>query len=168
MDTSVQFFFMLLAAGLILIGVEIFVPGAVLGILGGLCLLGAIMTGFFAFPGLGIYIAVGIVLVTGVALLLWIRFFPGTSFGQRLTVSKDLASSKSSDAPAFLELIGKEGTAISDLRPAGYVLIDRQRMDCMTRGEMISRGTLVKVIHAEGNHVFVAKVQTEGDRDAAA
>lgn len=155
MDMAVQVFIILLMAGLILFGAEIFVPGGVLGVIGALCLVAAIVTGFIAFPGLGGYIAIGIILLAGIAVGLWVTIFPRTAIGKRMTVSTDLKTSKAAD-DSMAALVGREGEAVSELRPAGYALIDGRRVDVLTRGEMISKGTRVKVVRVEGNRVFVA------------
>lgn len=153
---TTQVFFICLLAGLILVGAEIFVPGGILGVLGALLLLIAIAAGFVAFPAGGPYIALLIVLFVGVAFYLWVRIFPGTRLGKRMTVSNDLKDIKSSDDDHTL-LVGKEGVAISELRPAGYVMIEGRRVDVITRGDMIDKDTPVRVVAVDGNSVFVAR-----------
>ncbi len=157
METMPQIFTILLLAGLILLGAEIFVPGGVLGVIGALCLLGAIITGLYAFPGRGGYVAFGVILLIGVAMGLWITIFPRTRIGKRMAVATDLRAAKAADN-ANHALVGKEGVAVSDLRPAGYALLDGRRVDVLTQGEMISKGMSVKVVHVEGNRVFVARI----------
>lgn len=157
---SVQLFVILLVSGLILVGAEIFVPGGVLGVIGALALLGSIITGFLAFPSYGGYIATGIVVLVGVAIVLWIKFFPKSRVGKKMIVSQDLASSKGTEAD-LKELLGKEGKATSDLRPAGFALIDGRRVDVVTQGQMISKGEAVRVIEVEANRVVVRKMESE-------
>ena len=154
--TPVTLFFILLLSGLVLMGVEIFVPGGILGGLAGLALVGAIVTGFVAFPSAGPIIAVGIVVLTGVAVAAWIRIFPRTRFGRKMTVSMDLSGSK---APAtdLQGLAGKQGEALSDLRPAGFARVDGRRVDVVTQGELIARGERVKVLRVEGARVVVGR-----------
>ena len=53
-------FIIFLVTGLIFVGAEIFVPGGILGVFGGLALIGACITGFNAFPGYGAVIVLGI------------------------------------------------------------------------------------------------------------
>lgn len=55
-------------------------------------------------------------------------------------------------------LIGKTGTAITDLRPAGTVEIDNERYDVISDGEHIAKNTTVKVTKAQGNYIMVTKV----------
>lgn len=47
-------------------------------------------------------------------------------------------------------LVGARGEALSELRPAGFALIDGQRVDVITRGDVIPRGARVEIIRDEG------------------
>jgi len=158
MDFPIQLFIVLLVAGLMLIGAEIFVPGGVLGVIGAFALLGAIISGLRAFgPAVGGYIAVAIIILMGVVITLWIKLFPKTKIGKTMTVSRDLSSFKGTQA-RIKELVGKEGQAVSDLRPGGFAAINGRRVDVVTQGEMISKGESVRVIEVEANRVIVGKV----------
>ena len=157
---AVELFTIFLIAGLVLVGAEIFVPGGILGIMGALSLLGAIVCSFIAFPGYGGWIALLIVVLSGLAMYLWIRIFPNTRIGKRMTVSADLADSKSSEL-GLDALVDKQGLATSDLRPAGFALIEGRRVDVVTRGNMLDKGDSVRVVDVEGNRVVVKKVETQ-------
>lgn len=154
-----ELFIILLVSGLMLIGAEIFVPGGILGVIGGIALFAAIITGFTAFPDYGEYIAVGIIALIGIVIALWIKFFPKSRIGKKMTVSQDLASSKGTET-GLKELLGKEGEAASDLRPAGFAVIENRRVDVVTQGEMISRGERIRVIEIESNRVVVKKTES--------
>lgn len=153
-----QIFIVLMIVGLILIGAEIFVPGGFLGIIGGLALVGAIFAAFKAFgPTAGGYITIGIIVLVGIVIMLWAKYFPETSLGKKMTVSNDLSAAKGTE-PGLDKLMGKDGKALSDLRPAGFARIDGRRVDVVTQGEMISKGKHVRVIEIEANRVIVGKV----------
>lgn len=57
------------------------------------------------------------------------------------------------------ELLGKEGVTVSELRPAGIVLIDGRRTDVVTDGEFVAVEQAVKVVEARGNRVVVRPIQ---------
>lgn len=149
-------FYICLISGLVLVGAEIFVPGGVIGIMGGLALIVAVVCGYIAYPDYGTAIAVGVLLLVGAAFVLWIRIFPHTRMGRKMTVSTNLATSKTADS--LEALLGKEGTAVSPLRPSGFALIDGQRTDVVSDGELISPGDSVRVVGVEGNRVTVARI----------
>lgn len=51
--------------------------------------------------------------------------------------------------------LGQEGRAVTQLRPAGTIEIEGQRIDVVTEGEFIPRGSWVQVIKVEGTRVVV-------------
>jgi membrane-bound serine protease (ClpP class) len=153
-----EIFAVLLVAGLFLVGAEVFLPGGILGVAGGLALVGAVILGFIAFPGYGVYIAIGIIAAVGVVVALWIRFFPRTRIGRSMTVSRDLAASKATQ-PGLERLLGRTGRSASELRPAGFAIIDGDRVDVVSDGRLIARDRPVQVVLVEGNRIVVTEVQ---------
>lgn len=151
---AVQIFTVALATGLILFGAEIFVPGGILGTIGALALLAAIISGFFAFPQHGPAVAIGIIFLAGVAIVLWVKLFPKSRVGQGMTVNSDLSTFKATQE-GIDTLQGKTGVASSDLRPSGFCSIDGRRLDVVTSGEMIEKGQNVRVVEVKGNRIVV-------------
>ncbi len=56
------------------------------------------------------------------------------------------------------DLIGKEGVALSDLRPAGIGSFNGNRIDVITEGDYIENGEKIVVIAEEGSKVIVKKI----------
>ncbi|MCH7516288.1 MAG: nodulation protein NfeD [Bacteroidetes bacterium] len=56
------------------------------------------------------------------------------------------------------ELVGKEGVAITTLRPAGTAKIDGNRVDVVSESEYIEKGQKIKVIAVEGIRVVVKEI----------
>jgi membrane-bound ClpP family serine protease len=52
-----------------------------------------------------------------------------------------------------------QGTAITDLRPSGTALIGGKRLDVVTRGDYIEKGSEVRVSAVEGSRIVVRKKQ---------
>ena len=146
----------LLAAGMLLIGAEIFVPGAVLGTLGGLSLFGAVIVAFGISSQIGFYTLFGVLILTVLTVTAWIKFFPRSRVGQKMTLSENGTAFKASESKQAL--LGKTGTAYSALRPAGFALIEGQRIDVIAEGGIIDKGLPIVVIKVEGNRVVVRKV----------
>ncbi|MCA1809276.1 MAG: NfeD family protein [Kiritimatiellia bacterium] len=150
-------FILLLAAGLIMICAEVFLPGGILGALGGLALLGAVIVGFVNFgPATGGYIALALIIVVGAVVVVWIRFFPHTRAGQALTLSGSMAGAKSADR-RLQELAGQSGRAVTDLRPAGMALIAGRKYDVISEGPLIQRNEPISVLRVKGNRVIVRR-----------
>jgi membrane-bound serine protease (ClpP class) len=66
--------------------------------------------------------------------------------------SKDGVTTQSSEQKAY---VGREGRALTDLRPSGVALIDGQRMDVVTRGEYLEKQTDIVVVSVRGNQIIV-------------
>jgi membrane-bound serine protease (ClpP class) len=142
-----------------LVGAEVFVPGGILGAIGGIALFGASITAFAIFPPIAAaYITGGIILMVGVIIGVWIKFFPKTWIGKQMTVTEDLHDSKGTEDHLF-ELLGQQGVTMSQLHPAGYAEIAGRRIDVITQGEMIDRDVAIHVVEVEGNRVVVAQVE---------
>ena len=153
----IEVFFVLLLIGLVLVGAEVFIPGGVLGTFGGFALLGAVIIAFIKFPpSVAIAITGVIVILVGVAIAVWIKFFPRTWVGRKMMVSEDLNDTSGTE-DGLEQLVGKSGVAISPLHPGGFAEIDGRRVDVVTQGEMIDEGTALEVIEVESNRVVVAE-----------
>ncbi len=146
----------LLAAGMLLIGAEVFVPGAVAGTIGALCLIAAAGVAFTISTALGAYVSAGIVLLVALTIILWIKLFPKSAIGRMMTLSQDGKTFKSADPRETL--VGKDGVAHSELRPAGFALIDGRRVDVITEGNLVPKGAPIRVVRVEGNRVVVRKI----------
>jgi membrane-bound serine protease (ClpP class) len=150
----------LAAAGVVAIILEVFVPSAgIIGIAG----LGSIIASVvIAYQRLGnligsIYLAVVLVLVP-VFIVLYFRFFPRSPVGRWL-INQDRQEPEkgfSSFTPEkYVDLVGKEGTSLTILRPVGMVRIDGQKYSAVTGGEFIEKDKPIKVVKVEGSRVVV-------------
>jgi membrane-bound serine protease (ClpP class) len=150
----------LAAAGVLAIILEVFVPAAgIIGIAG----LGSIIASIvIAYQRLGnligsIFLAVVLVLVP-VFIVLYFRFFPRSPVGRWLISQDRQDASKgysSFTAEKYTDLIGKEGTTLTILRPVGMVRIDGQKYSAVTGGEFIEKDKPIKVVKVEGSRVVV-------------
>lgn len=61
--------------------------------------------------------------------------------------------------------MGLKGRALSDLRPAGKIMVSGQAVDAVSDGIYINKGESVLVIRAEGSHVVVRKAEDSAFSD---
>ena len=138
-------------AGLALIVAEAFLPGLVMGLIG-LGLIGtSVVFGFRHHWAIGLAQIALAVVVGPAALLVGIR---------RLTLKSTLEGGASFTSD-YAALNGKQGESVTELRPAGVVAIDGRRIDVVTAGELVARGTPVRVVKVEGNRVVVRATNLE-------
>lgn len=157
--------FLLVGLGLILVGLEIFViPGfGIAGILGimalmgglGLSLIGTGATWDSMLSALG-QVAFSI-LVAIIATLILLRYFPRLPFGRRLILEANLQAQEGYESSPAEDhrWLGKQGVAVSDLRPSGIARFDRERVDVVSDGTFIQAGQPLEVVRIDGNRVVV-------------
>lgn len=146
---------------LLLLGLEIFViPGfGLAGILGIIGIITSIILVFgnlqAALTSLFIALAVSIVAIA----LLWKRI-KKSKFWQRLILSHTESKEEGYRGMPDIskELVGKEGTALTPLRPSGTAVIDGERYDVVSEGGFVSANSIVKVITVEGTRIVVREL----------
>jgi len=148
-------------AGIVLLLIEIFViPGFGIAGISGIAL---IFISIFLTLGGGVsaIYAMGVVaLVLLVSFLVLLFFFPKLPIWKKLGLAR--REMKKEGYVAVTEkkhLEGKEGKAITMLRPSGVVEIDGKRYDALTEGEFIERGQKIVVTRVEGGKIFVKKLK---------
>lgn len=149
----------LFVVGVILIFLEIFVPGGILGTIGVIIL----ATGVFLIAdstAQGIAYVSSMLIILGILLALSFRFPQTRRFWKRLSLTTTQTKSEGYVAPnQNLEcFLGCEGVALSQLRPAGTADFNGNRIDVVTEGGFISREARIKVIEVEGTRVVVREV----------
>lgn len=140
--------------GFLLLIVELFIPGMIVGIIGGLLLGTAVVLGYLEFGIFGgTFLMVGVGLLSLVGFLIWMRIFPKTPIGRRLTL--DSVVKGPGEFPDLRGLLGKEGVAVTQLRPAGTALVEGRRVDVWADGSFVEAGKPLRVVHVEGAKVVV-------------
>jgi membrane-bound serine protease (ClpP class) len=147
----------LIFSGAVLMALEVFVPGGIVGTIGVLLLIGAAFAAITGVGGLlGIALAVLSVTFGCVMLYLVVKLFPNSFVGKNLSLSADMRESHAENA-ALAGLLGAEGVARTILRPAGFAELHGKRIDVVTHGEIVEEGAKVRVVEIEGNRVVVVK-----------
>lgn len=149
---------LLFGLALVLFFFEVFVPGAVLGILGGILMAIGCGLAFVEFGFDGGAIAVGVALAL-VGLTLYIEFFvlPKTRMGQKLFLHTEV-SAKSQAMPADADsVVGQSGEALTTLAPSGMVLIGGRSYEAASQSGLLPKGSPVKVTGLDNFRLLVTK-----------
>lgn len=56
------------------------------------------------------------------------------------------------------DLLGKEGIALTMLRPSGTAIINNERLDVVTEGGFVDQNRKIKVIKVEGVRIVVREL----------
>lgn len=147
--------YILLALGFLLIFLEFLLPGSLLGILGGVAVLSSII--FFAMQadnGLWVFfyvLAIGIFLIFFVRFILW-RIRRKKWFYLDSDQEGFVASSYEK------EYVGKEGVALSDLRPSGYIEVEGKPLQAVAESGYIAQNEKIKIISGRGSYYIVKRM----------
>jgi membrane-bound serine protease (ClpP class) len=154
----------LLVVGAILLILETVLPGMIAGIVGGLCLIAGVALGYYHFgAATGTWILCGAVVGVIAGFCVWVKAFPDSRYG-RAFISKGVTGDIRTEKP---ELLHQTGTAFTQLRPSGTALINGQRVDVVTEGSLIEKGTSIKVVAIEGMRVVVREARHESREGSA-
>lgn len=146
----------LIISGIILLLIEMMIPGfGIFGLTGLLLLLWGIYDGLGGGPMA--MITVMALSIVGVIVLWWIiSVFPKTKVGDRLTLrlqsTKEKGYASHPDPTAWL---GKIGVAKTVLRPVGTIVVDDTFLDVVTDGEFYEPGTEVIIVSVMGGRIVV-------------
>ena len=160
----------LLVAGLVALGIEVFVtPGfGIAGIMSilligssvFLALIGNLPTWGDVTRASGIIMTTGVIVIAVAYTLLRILPKAGRSRGIFLQAATDRTEGYIS-APEREDLIGREGVAVTDLHPTGTVVVDDERLDVVSDAGFVAKGARVRIVRAEGYRlVVVPAIQT--------
>lgn len=108
-----------------------------------------------ALTGLTIGIFGGII-----ALILLFRIMIKTKFWTKLT-SPGIESQEAgfSTSIGLEDEVGKNGVAVTDLRPSGWITVDDKRIFVVSEGDYIDQGDAISILSVEGNRVVVRKIK---------
>jgi len=151
----------LFVLGAILIVLEIFLPGGIVGALGFISMgSGLVLAAYDTAQGLtSLAIAALIALIVSVILA---KFLGVRGVWSRFVLKDEQRNEQGYVAPKDQSaLIGEEGVAVTPLRPAGIVKIDGKRVDAVSVGGFIAAGTPLVVVEVEGARVVVAEKEVK-------
>ncbi|WP_335869317.1 NfeD family protein [Bacillus sp. 2205SS5-2] len=149
----------LFLVGVILIVIELLLPGGIFGIIGVAAILGSIIMagGNVMYMGVSLIIAL---LVAIIAMVVLVKVF-----GKKMSLfNKIILRDSTNTENGYVsnrtreELIGAIGITQTALRPAGTIMIEDERIDVVSEGGYIPEERKVKVIKTEGSRIIVREL----------
>ncbi|MFD1736601.1 nodulation protein NfeD [Bacillus salitolerans] len=153
---------LLFIVGLILLVIELFVPGGILGIIGLAAILVSIFLSTKSFELAAISILVAVVICILATVLLIKVFGKSIKIFDRI-ILKDATRTDQGYVSNVnrLELIGQEGITLTALRPVGTALIDDEHLDVVSEGVYIEANKQIKIVKIEGSRTVVREIKNE-------
>ena len=156
MDPLFFWSLVLIATGLAVVVVELFIPSAgMLGVLATLLLVSGVVCAFLSDFNSGALVLLGTVLALPILLMAMIKVWPKTPIGKRILLKDMKLEEVLPDNPFSADLVGQLGIAKTKMLPSGIVLINHQKFDAISDGFPINDGQPIKVVAIRGNHIYV-------------
>ncbi|MEO7415234.1 MAG: NfeD family protein [Opitutaceae bacterium] len=155
--TAVLTFFI---AALLLIAAEIVVPGGVLGVIGGLCLLAGVISAYGEWGAAGGSIATGIALLIGcVTIYLEFVWLPKSRLARKFFMAETVAGRSQPEVAERTAVLGREAVAVTTLSPSGYVELDGRRYEAFSQSGHTVAGARVKVQEVDNFRLLVTQIK---------
>ncbi|WP_373459018.1 nodulation protein NfeD [Peribacillus sp. V2I11] len=145
--------------GVILVLVEFFIPGGIIGLLGFTAIVGSL----FLATGDPVHMTISLLIAVTVSILVFILLVK--VFGKQMKFFRKMILTDATKTeqgyvsnPNRLDLLGVEGKALTDLRPSGTALVKEERVDVVTEGSFISKGSSIIIVKVEGSRVVVREI----------
>lgn len=152
----------LMLVGTLLLVVEVFMPGfGIPGISGIVAMGAAIFMAWYhhgSLTGLGVTLAA--IALSALAVTVALRSAAHGKFSKSKLVLQE-ASTKEEGylvGEERIDLVGKQGTALTVLRPSGKAEFDGERVDVVTDGAFVPDGAAVRVSKIEGTKIIVETI----------
>ncbi|MDR1961298.1 MAG: hypothetical protein LBQ16_03355 [Gracilibacteraceae bacterium] len=153
----------LIVLGLILVALEIFIlPGGLAGLIGVVLMLaGVFIMAETVAQGL-LYMGILLLLIAVIMLIAWKTGNLGRLWRRiSLGAQQDNRDGYVAPKPEYARYLNRTGSALTLLRPAGTADIDGERVDVVSEGDFIARGSDIRVIAVEGTRVIVRKMDSD-------
>ena len=155
---------LLFVVGFIALFLELFVPAA--GMIGGagiVCMIVGTVLGYRHFgTTVGTLFLIGTLIGTPAMIVIGLKMFPKTFVGRKLILSfsqQRESGFASYTSERYEDLEGVEGEALTMLRPSGMARFNGKKYSVVTSGELVERGTPIRVVKVEGSRVVVRAVK---------
>ncbi len=150
---------LLFILGLVFMFFEVFTPGPVFGILGGITLMGGIAVAAMTSGVSGGLIA-GIVALATVSATLYAElvWLPKTRFAQRFSVHSTSGTTIRQQDVEADAVVGKTAEALTTLAPSGYVSIEGHRYEAFCQSGHAERGAQLRVTGLDNFRLIVTKI----------
>lgn len=159
---------LLFVVGFIALFIELFVPAA--GLIGGagiVCMIVGTVLGYRNYgTTVGTLFLTGTLIGTPAMIVIGLKVFPKTFVGKKLILSfsqQRETGFTSYTSERYEGLEGEEGEALTMLRPSGMATVNGHKYSVVTSGELIEKGTRVRVVRVEGSRVVVRRIKSQND-----
>lgn len=159
--------FLLVFLGLVLILLEFYLPGAIMGVLGTISILAGII--IFASESSSIWTLILFFAMTTLGVGLVIRF----ALSRIVKAKPEYSIYSNDDQEGYIastydkNAIGKSGIVISDLKPGGYIFVDGEQHPAISLSGYIAKGEHVSIVSGQEQSLMVTKKEFDHESNNA-
>jgi membrane-bound ClpP family serine protease len=149
---------LLFLIGSLLLAGEVFVPGAVLGIIGALCMFGGCVLAFLNFGVAGGALATAVaVALLGLMLYIELVWLPKTRVGKKMIVQSTVAATSQPPLAELSAVVGKTAQTVTPVGPTGYVQVEGRRYEGYSQSGHVPAGTTMRVSGLDSFRLILSK-----------
>ena len=153
--------YIMLGVGLLLIYMEFYLPGGIMGACGSILLVTGVI--FFSQGSDSLLhitlFTVGTMLGLGIVVMVALKRIKSANPESSVYLNDDQEGYR---APAFSEEnIGKTGSALTDMKPSGHILIEGKPFQAVSKTGYLEKGSEVTVTGGKGAYLFVKPCKKE-------
>ncbi len=150
---------LLFLLGVLLLAGEVFVPGAILGIIGGLCMAAGCVISFLRLgAGGGVLATTVALLLLGLTLYVELVWLPKTRFGKKLIVHSTVDSTSQPPLAEKENVMGRTAEALTPLVPSGFVLVEGKRYEAFSQSGHVAKGATLRVVGLDNFRLIVTQL----------
>jgi membrane-bound serine protease (ClpP class) len=144
--------------GALLLAAEVFLPGIIAGVLGGLALLvGSILSfGEFGLWG-GLIASVAAIGLVVLVLYLELVVLPKTALGRKMVVQATVDATSQPPLASLNTVVDQPAEALTTLAPSGYVLVGGRRYEAFCRSGHAAKGAALRVVGLDNFRLIVTQ-----------
>ena len=150
----------LFLAGILLLAIEVIVPGMVVGIIGGIAITAGVITAFSLYgSGGGVLALLAGGLLLGVTLYLEFVVLPKSRLARKISMDATVAGTSQPAVADLAAVMNQLGETVTPLAPSGYIELQGRRYEAFSQSGYLGKGTAVRVTGLDNFRLIVTKNQ---------
>jgi len=149
----------LFLGGILLIVIELITPAT--GILAAIGIFLMLYSMILALGGniSAIYMLLGAFIIAVIIFIIILKHLPSSRLWKKVVLQNSSTSEQGYiSSTNQSSLLQREGIVLTELHPAGTILVDGQPIDVVSEGVYINKGASVRIIKIDGSRIIVRKI----------
>lgn len=148
----------LFAIGIVLLALEVVVPGAVLGILGGIIMAIGCGAAFVTYGTQGgAFAIISAIILVALTICIELLWLPKSRLAKHITMNTTVDGVSQPPLAESSDVVGREAIAETALAPSGYVRVGDRRLEAFSDSGFIRAGEKLLVIGLDNFRVIVTR-----------